>query len=53
MFKYLPRELNFVKKVVVLKFKTGNTNTAKNIGTVLYKSQIGPKLSYDFSKLIE
>jgi len=46
---YLPRELNFVKNVVLLKFKRGNISKAKNIGTVFRKSHAGPSISYVFS----
>lgn len=41
----LPRELNFVKNVVLLKLSSGNIITAKNTGTVLCKSHTGPKAS--------
>lgn len=43
---HLPRALNFVKNVVVLKLSIGNTSNARNNGTVRYRSQAGPKLSY-------
>lgn len=36
----LPKLLNFVKKVGLLKFKKGNIISPKIIGTVLYRSQI-------------
>ena len=42
----VPRELNFVKKVGLLKFRNGNINKPRKRGTVLYKSQIGPKVLY-------
>lgn len=46
---YSPRELNFVKNVVLLKFSNGNINIAKNPGTVLRKSHAGPNASNVFS----
>lgn len=46
---YLPRELNFVKNVVLLKFKRGNIRRARNTGTVLRRSQAGPRASNVFS----
>lgn len=46
---YSPRELNFVKNVVLLKFNNGNISKAKNTGTVLRKSQVGPNASNVFS----
>lgn len=48
---YLPRELNFVKNVVLLKFNNGNINKAKNTGTVLCKSHTGPNASNVFSRI--
>lgn len=48
-FPHLPRELNLVKNVVLLKFNKGNINKAKNTGTVLRKSHAGPSASNVFS----
>lgn len=46
MIDTVPRELNFVKKVGLLKFKNGNINKPRKIGTVLYRSQTGSKVLY-------
>jgi len=44
-----PKELNFVKNVVLLKFKRGNISMARNKGTVFRRSHAGPSASNVFS----